>query len=220
MGPALPLADAELEGSHRKRELHESLRRLGIEKFDLYQMHALGSMEEIDQALGPDGAIEALEEVSDTGLMDYLGITGHEDMRVLHEAIIRYDFDTLLLPVTLSSAVAFHPQNDYRPVLEEAEDRGMSVTAIKAICKGRWRDEVERSYRTWYKPYDIQGEVDLGVAFTLSQPGVVTYLLACDHRLWNLILAAGEVFEAMDEVEQREAISYAEEKGYSPIFPI
>ena len=199
------------------REMHESLWRLGVENFDLYQMHALGSMSELDQAFRKGGAIEAFEEAQQTGLTKYIGVTGHEDMRVLKEALVLHEFDSVLLPVSLCSMAKPHFQNDYRPVLKEAIDRGVSVTAIKAISRGRWYGM--RKYRTWYEPLDTLEEIKMGVRFTLSQEGVVTYSLPCDVKLWEMVLEVAEDFEPMSEVEQNEAMDYGRKQGFSPLFP-
>src|SRR4051794_16667186 len=43
-----------------RAELHRSLERLRVDSFDLYQLHAICDMENLDQALGPGGAIEAI----------------------------------------------------------------------------------------------------------------------------------------------------------------
>lgn len=53
------------------RELHESLSRLGVESFDLYQLHGIGNREELDQALGADGAMEAFIGAQETGLVKH-----------------------------------------------------------------------------------------------------------------------------------------------------
>jgi len=198
-------------------ELNESLKKLNVKKLDLYQMHALGDNDDIERAFGPGGAIEAFLEAKETGLVDFLGITGHADMRILMKALERFDFDNVLLPITLSSAVDFQPVNDYRPVLEHAEEYDMGVTAIKAICKGRWSGE--KKYKTWYEPLDSPEEVLKGVRFTLSQPGVTTAPLACDHRLWEMTLDAGVKFTPMTPDEQDEAVEWANENDFSPLFP-
>jgi len=201
-----------------EKALNESLARLGIDKFDLYQMHGIGNMEELETALGEGGAIEAFKEAQETGLTDYIGITGHEDMRVLKEALTRQVFDSVLLPVSLCSMAKPHPQNDFRPVLEEARDQGISVTAIKAVARGRWPGE--RRLRTWYEPSTTLGDIELGVRYTLSQENVATYALPCDTGLWGMVLDAAERFEPMTEAEQREAVNYAKEQGFSPLFPM
>ncbi len=198
-------------------ELHHSLERLGVESFDLYQMHALGNPEELDEALGEGGAIEAFEEARETGLTRHVGITGHEDMRVLRDALTRFDFDSVLLPVSLCTMAGPEPQNDFRPVLREAEERDVAVIAIKAVARGRWRGG--RRYGTWYEPSDTKEDVAKGLRFTLSQEPVCTYSLPCDTRLWGLVLEAAEGFEAMDEEEQGEAIDYAKGAGFTPLFP-
>jgi len=201
-----------------EREIKESLGRLGIDSFDLYQMHAIGNMEELNVALGEGGAIEAFKEAQETGLTDYIGITGHEDMRVLKEALTRDVFDSVLLPVSLCSMAEPHPQNDFRPVLEEAIDRGVSVTAIKAVSRRRWLGE--RSHGTWYEPSTTPDDIERGVRYTLSQEGVATYSLPCDAGLWGMVLDAGERFQLMDEDEQGESVAYAREQGFRPLFPM
>ena len=200
-----------------EKEMKESL-RLGVDKFDLYQMHAIGNMDELDLALGEGGAIQAFKEAQETGLTDYIGITGHEDMRVLKEAMTRQVFDSVLLPVSLCSIAKPHPQNDFRPVLAEARDRGVSVTAIKAVARGRWPGE--RSHGTWYEPSGTLGDIELGIRYTLSQEGVATYSLPCDAGLWGMVLDAAERFAPMSVDEQREAVAYAKEQGFTPLFPV
>src|SRR5438105_1550464 len=56
-------------------ELRESLRKLRTDHFDLYQLHALSSLEEVETCFGPDGAIEAFLEARDSGLTRYLGFS-------------------------------------------------------------------------------------------------------------------------------------------------
>ena len=200
-----------------ENELHRSLTRLGVKNFDLYQLHGIGTMDELEQVFGPGGAMEAFKEAQETGLVKYLGITGHQDMRVHMEAIKRYDFDLVLLPVSLCSAASFHPMNDYRPVLRYAEEHDMGVTAIKAVCRGRWKGE--RRYSTWYEPSDTPEDIKLGVHFTLSQTPVADNPTPCDHRLWEMVFEAGESFKPMTMEEQQEAIEYAKKQGFSPLFP-
>jgi predicted aldo/keto reductase-like oxidoreductase len=167
--------------------------------------------------MGPGGALEAFREAQETGLVKYLGITGHQDMRANLEALKRYDFDNVLLPVSLCSAVAWHPDNDFRPVLRYALDHDMGVTAIKAVCRGRWRGD--QRYSTWYEPSDTQRDISLGVHYTLSQEGVTTYSLPCEHRLWEMVLKAGEDYRLMSLEEQEEAVKYARGQGFTPLFP-
>lgn len=199
------------------KELQNSLKRIGAKQFDLYQMHHLGNTEELEQALGKNGAIETFKTAKETGIIRHLGITGHENMQILKEALTRYDFDSVLLPVTLCSMAKPHPENDFRPVLKEAADRGIAAIAIKSIARRRWPGE--QRYKTWYEPSDTPKDIELAVRYTLSQEPVKTYSLPSDVRLWDMVLEAADRFTPMDQDEQKEAVKYARENGFTPLFP-
>jgi aryl-alcohol dehydrogenase-like predicted oxidoreductase len=214
------VAEKTMERSKERAwaELRRSLKRLEVNSFDLYQLHAVGDTRELETVLGKYGAIRAVEEAKETGLVNHIGITGHKDMRVLKKAIKKFDFDSVLLPVNLASMSNLKPENDFRPILREAAERGMSVIAIKAIAKGRWKPG-KKKYRTWYEPIDTESRVLQAVCFTLSQQPVATYSLPCDTRLWSLVLNAALKFKELDQNEQKKAIEYAREAGFRPLFP-
>jgi len=199
-------------------ELNSSLKNLGTDHFDLYQFHAVGSTDELNQILGKDGAMEAFTEAKETGLIRHIGITGHADMRVLLKALELFDFETVLAPINASSMAYPDPVNDFRPLLKAAKDRGMGVTAIKGIARRRWVGE--KRYSTWYEPLEKPEEIAMAVGFTLSQDGVTTYSMPCDTRLWPPLLQAAERFERLDEKEQAEILRYAREHEFKPLFPM
>src|SRR5579871_4487078 len=60
-----------------KEQFHKSLERLRVSSVDLIQLHNLSDPQEWEIALGPGGALEALIEARDQGLVKYIGITGH-----------------------------------------------------------------------------------------------------------------------------------------------
>lgn len=200
------------------RQLNRSLEKLGTTYFDLYQFHAVSSLDELNQILGEDGAMKAFKEAKETGLIKHIGITAHDDMRVLKKALeLSSEFDTILLPVYTAALVHPHPVNDFRAVLQMARDRNMGVTAIKAISKGRWTSKSR--YNTWYDPLDDQNLVDQSVWFTLSQEGVTTYSLPCDVKLWPLVLDAVKRFKKLNDKEQEKAIKIARDNNFNPLYP-
>ena len=58
-------------------ELRRSLEKLRTDRFDLHQLHAVTSFEELDLVTAPGGALEALIDARSEGLTDFIGITGH-----------------------------------------------------------------------------------------------------------------------------------------------
>ena len=201
------------------RQLNKSLERLGTSYFDLYQFHAVSSMEELDQILGENGAMEAFKEAKETGLIKHIGITAHDDVRVLQNALeLSDDIDTVLLPVYIAALVNPNPVNDFNKILEIAREKNIGVTAIKAISKSRWHEDA--TYKTWYEPLDKQELIDQAVWFTLSQEGVTTYSLPCDVRLWPLVLDAATQYEKLNDEEQKHAVEKARENEFQPLFPV
>jgi len=200
------------------RQLNRSLERLGTKYVDSYQFHAVSSMEELDQIFGEDGAMEAFKEAKETGLIKHIGITTHNDVRLLRKAIeLSDEIDTILLPVYVAAIVKLNPVNDFRPILKIAWDRNIGVTAIKAISKGRW--EGERKSSTWYEPLLDKNLIDQSVWFTLSQEGVTTYSLPCNTKLWPLVLDAVKRFRKLSNEEQENVINLARDNKMQPLFP-
>ena len=58
-------------------ELHSSLKRLHTDYFDLYQLHAIKKLKDLDNVTHPGGALEALIEAKEKGLIRHIGIIGH-----------------------------------------------------------------------------------------------------------------------------------------------
>jgi len=80
------------------KELRLSLEILQVYHFDLFQLHAVTSMDELDQVTTKGGALEAILEAKEEGLVQHIGITGHglEAPKVFLEALSRFDFDSVL----------------------------------------------------------------------------------------------------------------------------
>jgi len=119
------------------RLLDDSLRRLGTDHLDTWQMHDLREMDELDVLSGKGGALQAVLEAKADGRIRFVGLTGHHDPDVLLEAMRRFPFDTIL--------VAINPADRrYRPfiptVVAEARKRNMGVVGMKALAGGRLVD--------------------------------------------------------------------------------
>ena len=78
-----------------RRDLETSLRLLRTDCIDIYQLHHLNTAAERQQALGPNGALEAVLKARDEGLLRYIGVTGH-DWPQIQQAVATGHFDTVL----------------------------------------------------------------------------------------------------------------------------
>jgi len=200
------------------KQLHESLEKLQTDHFDLYQLHAITTQEELDAAMGPGGAIETLQRAKDEGLVKNLGITGHfKDVpRLQYEALQRFDFDTVMFPINPVLYAVPEYRADAEKLLALCQERNVGVQVIKAIAKQPWADRSKAPYLTWYEPYDEQSLVDLGVNFALSQPGVTGIPSAGDTKLLPLVLDAASRFTPMSAEDQAALI--AQSAVLEPLF--
>lgn len=116
------------------RLLDDSLRRLGTDHLDTWQMHDLRTMDELDVLTGQGGALEAALQAKSDGRIRFIGVTGHHDPEVLLEAMRRFPFDTVL--VAINPADARH--RPFIPtVVADARKRQMGVVGMKALAAGR-----------------------------------------------------------------------------------
>jgi aryl-alcohol dehydrogenase-like predicted oxidoreductase len=116
------------------RMLTRSLELLQTDHLDCWQLHDLGTMGDIDEVFAKGGAMEALIQAKDQGIVKHLGITGHFRPDCLVEAIRRYPFDTVLLAV--NAAERFHHSFE-ETLLPLAVERQMGIIAMKLTGRRR-----------------------------------------------------------------------------------
>src|SRR5271165_4586600 len=111
-------------------DLEMSLRALKTDHVDLWQMHQVSTMDEVEQIFAPGGAIEAFEAAKKAGKCRFIGFTGHHDPQVHLAMLKKYDkYDTILM--TLHAADPAY-QSFEKNVLPVAVARGMGIQAMKS----------------------------------------------------------------------------------------
>ena len=181
--------------------------RLGIEVFDLFQLHSVSTFEDLDAVTADGGALRALIEMRQQGLTRFLGITGHgPDAPQVHlEALRRFNFDTIMFPLSPAIYRNAAYRRDAEALLAEAAERDVGVQTIKMLARGGWGDR-EHEINVWYDPHREQPDIDRSLWFVLSQP-VHTAPSTGDLRLLPQILDAAERFRPLTAAEQTEAIA-------------
>jgi len=199
-----------------RAELHRSLERLRVDRFDLLQLHAVATMEDLEECFAPGGSLEAIAAARDEGLAQYLGITSHglEAPAVLIEALNRFDFDSLLFTLSFQMWADEDYRRDVSRLMQIAGERDVGTMVIKTWARGPW-GEKEHRYHTWYEPFDDAEMIEQALRFNLSQP-VTGAICAGDARLLPMILDAAERFQPMDDSEQAALLAKAGE--YEPLF--
>ncbi len=187
-------------------ELRQSLERLKIDHFNLYQIHAITSMEELDEVTRSGGALEALIGARDAGLIDYIGITGHgvDVPAILLEALRRYDFDSVLFPINFIQYANPTYRKNTEKLLKQCRAKDVGIMVIKSIAKRPWGEQT-KTHDTWYQPFTDADQIQQAVDFVLSQD-VTGLCTAGDIKVLPLVLRACENFTALTKGEQEELI--------------
>lgn len=197
-----------------RTDLENSLELLRTDHFDLYQLHAMSTMEELETVTGPGGALEVLVKARDEGLVKHLGFSAHS-AEVAIELIKRFDFDSILFPVNFTTwfEAGFGSQ-----IMEEAEKRGVARLALKGAALHALED---RNYRVrekcWYAPIEDRELMKLALRWTLSQP-ITAAIPPGDPELWQMAVKIAQDFTPITAEE--EAILRNEAKGRAPLFEL
>lgn len=201
-----------------KEEIYRSLERMRVDSVDLLQLHAVGSMEELDRCTEKGGALEAALEAQAEGIVNEIGITGHgHDAPSVHlEALHRFPFATVLLPLNYYMYSLPEYREAFDALMEEANKQNAAIRVIKAIAKAPWGEGEKRSYATWYEPFDQQQMIDACVHFVLSFPSVCGFASAGDIHLFPKIVDAVERYGSMNDEEAERILG--DISGYTSIF--
>jgi hypothetical protein len=115
------------------RHLDISLKLLETDHLDLWQLHNMQTLEDVEKVCAKGGALEAFLKAREQGLVRYLGITGHADPDVLMEGIRRFPFDTVLMAFN-----AADPQHlSFRKLLALAVEKEMGIIGMKVPARSR-----------------------------------------------------------------------------------
>lgn len=190
-----------------REQIEQSLERLQVNSIDLIQLHNLTDPKSWEQVMGEDGALKALIEAREQGLVKFLGVTGHGlTVGSMHlKSLERFEFDSVLLPYNY---VMMQHQNyavDFENLLNVCKDRGIAFQTIKSLARRPWGKR-EKKWNTWYEPFEDQSNIDRAVHWVLRREGIFLNT-SSDIHLLPKILDAASRFEIgpSDEEMQKKA---------------
>ena len=170
-----------------REELERTLQRFHTDHVDLYQFHAVSSMEDVDKILAPAGAAETFLAAKKEGKVRHLGFSAHNAPAALR-LMDALELDSVLFPVNVNAWEngGFGPQ-----ILAKAKSKGMARMALKALAFGKWpadMKEGDRKYpKCWYQPIDDREMARLALRFTLNQE-VTAAVPPGDEHIFDLAL--------------------------------
>jgi len=166
----------------------------------LYQLHSITRANDVEQALGPGGAMETFIKAKEEGKVKHLGFSAHTTKAAI-AAMKGFSFDTAMFPVNF---VEYFKFGFAKEVMELAKEQGVAVIAIKAMAGGNWPDRNERTRDHWYRTLEKDDEIALALRFTLSQETVVTAIPPGFLDLLDKAIPAGKSYSKITEAETQK----------------
>jgi predicted aldo/keto reductase-like oxidoreductase len=121
------------------KELETSLGFLKTDRIDLYQIHFVNSEDDLRGVLSGDGALKVFKKLRGQGVIDYIGITGHEP-DVLLKAAKTGEFDAVQgalsyieKPQTALDLIEYCAENDIGFIVQKPLAGGAIVKAGSAL---------------------------------------------------------------------------------------
>ncbi len=174
-------------------EINRSLERLQTDRVDLIQMHAVCDLENLDLVTGKGGSLEAAIRAKEEGMVSAIGITGHtaEAPSVHREGLRRFDFDSVLTPLNYRLSTDPKYADDYAALVEAVQASDAALMTIKMIARRNWQEGEEKTYDTWYRPFDEQRYVTAATAWLLNgHPEITGLATAGETRLLQQMVIA------------------------------
>ena len=197
-----------------EKELNNSLAKLKTDYFDLYQLHAITSVEDVEKAFGPDGAMELFIKAKQDGKIRYLGFSAHSEEAALL-AMDKFDFDTILFPINF---VCWYEGNFGPRVVEKAKEKNMGILALKSLAYSQLRDRNNNPYnKLWYQPVDLTNDdlIKKALSFTLSQSVTAAIPPGQPEYFWKALDLVSSIKDlSAEQIKQLKDLS----KEATPLF--
>jgi predicted aldo/keto reductase-like oxidoreductase len=205
----------ERDAAGAAKELNQSLKLLKTDYLDLYQLHALTDLDEVEQAFASGGAMESILKAKQDGKIRFIGFSAHSE-EAAHAAMDRFDFDSILFPLSFPTWIRakFGPS-----VYRRAKKAGLGIVALKAMAHQLWpRGKKHRWKKTFYEPFDEIDQAVLGLRFTLHLP--VTAMFPPGHwELFQMALKLAQAGALLPLNKKERKIIKQIAKNSIPIFP-
>jgi aryl-alcohol dehydrogenase-like predicted oxidoreductase len=207
------------------RMIEKSLQLLQTDHVDLWQLHDIGTMTDINAVFAKGGAMEALIEMKEQKVVRHLGLTGHYRPESLIEGIKRYPFDAILMAMNAADP---HHYSFNQELLPLAVERQMGIIGMKIPGRSRllsnWTPPpIEQQKHSW-EGMTFQttspGTLTMREAlyYTLSKP-VSTVIIGCDNiaQLEENVHLSRE-FTPLSDAQTTELVAKAEPVAKPSLF--
>lgn len=180
----------ERDGPGARASLERSLEGMGVDRVDSIQLHNLVDEPGWQTAMAAGGAVEALLQARDEGLVRFLGVTGHGTWApAMHlRSLERFEFASVLCPYNYSMMAQPEYAADFEQLAATCRERGVALQTIKSLARRRWNGSQGPRF-SWYQPLADPEAMRRAVHWVLARDDVFLNS-SSDGRLLEATLEA------------------------------
>jgi predicted aldo/keto reductase-like oxidoreductase len=175
------------------RQLKESLAKMQTNYLDLVHLHNIGGMD-LKKVLGEDGALQGLKEAKKSGLIRFIGISGHERPMKFIEPLETNEIDVVMCALNF---VDKHTYDFESKVLPVAMEKNVGVVAMKVLGGA-----VGMKYDQPTPALMPKEHYTNAIRYSLNLPGVTTINIGMGNR--------DEILQAVEAVKNYTPLSESE----------
>ncbi|MBM3237042.1 aldo/keto reductase [Candidatus Poribacteria bacterium] len=175
------------------RQLKESLSKMQTDHLDLVHLHNIGGMD-LKKVLGEDGALLGLKEAKKSGLIRFIGISGHERPMKFIEPLETGEIDVVMCVLNF---VDKHTYDFESRVLPVAMEKNVGVVAMKVLGGA-----VGMKYDQPTPALMPKEHYTNAIRYSLDLPGVTTINLGMGNR--------DEIIQAVEAVKNYTPLAESE----------
>jgi predicted aldo/keto reductase-like oxidoreductase len=157
---------ATSDGDEMKRILEQNLRDLKTDQLDLMYVHSMGH-QDVEQVLAPGGALAALEQAKEQGLIRYIGVTGHHMPWKVAKVLREAEIDIIMVALNFADHYTYNFDGE---VLALAAANNVGVAAMK-VYGGSIGMKYEQPVASALAPKGFS-HYELALRYALGLPGV------------------------------------------------
>jgi uncharacterized protein len=121
---------AERDPEKAKTEVELSLKRLQTDHLDMLKIHAVESMEEVNNICRKGGVLDLFSRLKEEGVTRFIGFSGHGNAMALKAMIETGRFDSMLFAMNHYDE---NKENRQGTLIPAARERGMGIMLMKTV---------------------------------------------------------------------------------------
>jgi len=172
-------------------DLDQTLRNMGIDSLDLWQIHDVRTEEDLEIISRPGGALEAFMEAKTNGKTRFIGVTGHHNPKILVKAIREWPIDSVMMPINPVEAALGGFMDSALPA---ALEKGIAVIGMKVLGAAH------------YILPDAGITPEMLTRFALSQPITVAIIGCSSGSHVRTLAETGRSFSPLSPDEQQAIV--------------